>query len=213
MFSNVWYQCCCLRADTAPGALFLAGLPRARSARGTEPHTHRFWSTSFRLVVTWLTERTYVSTDCTGGLGETIKRKGGVSQARLSSPHLLHWTITIRSIDSCQNSTATEQYPMTISRAHVSTHWGDVIYLEAVRWPVSYFLASLGSEHRKTDTHIGHQCCDQLTAVKTRYPLTSITWLYRGLRCRPIEVKYFFEVIRWQGTGFQMIAGSSLFFF
>ena len=41
---------------------------------------------------------------------------------------------------------------------------------------------------------IAHQCCDQLTAVKTRYPLTSITWLYRGLRCRPIEVKYFLKL-------------------
>ena len=40
----------------------IAGLPRARSARGTEPHTHGIWSTSFRLVVTWLTERTYVHT-------------------------------------------------------------------------------------------------------------------------------------------------------
>ena len=40
----------------------IAGLPRARNARGTEPHTHRSWSTSFRLVVTWLTERTYVRT-------------------------------------------------------------------------------------------------------------------------------------------------------
>ena len=28
--------------------------------------------------------RTYASTDCTGGVGETIKRKGGVSQACLS---------------------------------------------------------------------------------------------------------------------------------
>ena len=27
--------------------------------------------------------RTYVSTDCTGRVGETIKRKGGVSQACL----------------------------------------------------------------------------------------------------------------------------------
>ena len=118
--------------------------------------------------------RTYACTDCTGGVGETIKRKGGVSQARLSSPHLLHWTITIRSIDSCQNSTATEQYPMTISRAHVSTHWGDVIYLEAVRWPVSYFLASLGSEHRKTDTHIGHQCVInwQLSKQDIRWPVS-----------------------------------------
>ena len=31
-----------------------------------------------------------------------------------------------------------------------------------------------------------------LTAVKTGYLLTSITWPYRGLRSRPIGVKYFF---------------------
>ena len=55
---------------------------------------------------------------------------------------------------------------------------------------------------------IAHQCCDQLTAVKTRYPLSSITWPYRGLRCRPIQVEYFFVVIRWRVTSFQMIAGS-----
>ena len=30
-----------------------------------------------------MTERRYTSTDCTGGVGETIKRKGGVSQACL----------------------------------------------------------------------------------------------------------------------------------
>ena len=29
---------------------------------------------------------------------------------------------------------------------------------------------------------IGHPCCDQLTAVKKGYPLTSVTWLHRGLR-------------------------------
>ena len=52
---------------------------------------------------------------------------------------------------------------------------------------------------------------NQLTAVKTRYPLTYFTWPYRGLRCRPIEVEYFLEVIRWQVTSFQMIADSSLF--
>ena len=36
--------------------------------------------------------------------------------------------------------------------------------------------------------------CDQLTTVKTGYPLTSITWPYRGLRCRPIEVEYFLKL-------------------
>ena len=52
--------------------------------------------------------------------------------------------------------------------------------------------------------HIGHQCNDQLTAVKTGSPLTSITRQYRGLRCWPIEVKYFlklsadkFQVFNW----------------
>ena len=43
-------------------------------------------------------------------------------------------------------------------------------------------------------TSIGHQCCDQLTAVKTGYPLTSITWPYRGHRCWYSEVKYFLKV-------------------
>ena len=76
-----------------------------------------------------------------------------------------------------------------------------------------HFLASLGAQENWYCTHIAHQCCDQLTAVKTGYPLTSITWPYRGLRCRPIEVEYLFEVIRWQVTSFQMIAGSSLIFF
>ena len=81
--------------------------------------------------------RTYASTDCTGGVGETVKRKGGLSLACLwrvlTSPHLLYRAFTIWSIDSCQNRITTDQYPMTISRAHVSTHRGDVIYLEAVR--------------------------------------------------------------------------------
>ena len=30
---------------------------------------------------------------------------------------------------------------------------------------------------------IAHPCCDQLTVVKTGYPLTSITWPYCRLRC------------------------------
>ena len=77
---------------------------------------------------------------------------------------------------------------------------------------IPHFLASLGEKKNWYCTNIAQKYCDQLTAVKTGYSLTSITWPYRGLRCRPIEVKYFFEVIRWQGTGFQMIAGSSLIF-
>ena len=51
-----------------------------------------------------------------------------------------------------------------------------------------------------------------IDSCQNRVPLTSITWPYRGLRCQPIEIEYFFEVIRWQVTSFQMIAGSSLIF-
>ena len=68
----------------------------------------------------------------------------------------LHWPFTIWSIDSCQNRIATDQYHIAISRAHVSTHQGDVIYFEAVRGPVvlldrdqcsiSYFVASLRAQ-------------------------------------------------------------------
>ena len=47
--------------------------------------------------------------------------------------------------------------------------------------------------------------------LSKQYPLTSIIWLYRGLRYWPIEVEDFLKVICWQVTSFQMIAGSSLF--
>ena len=77
---------------------------------------------------------------------------------------------------------------------------------------ISHFLASLGAQDDWYCSHIADQCCDQLTADITGYLLTSINWPYRGLRCRPIEVEYLFEVIRWQVNCFQMTAGSSLFF-
>ena len=138
-------KCICEIVIDTVIAIVIAGLPRARSARGTEPHTHRIWSTSFRLVVTWLTERTYVrtyaSTDCTGRVGETLKRKGGVAQVCLGKC-LLYWTFTIWSIDRCQNRIATDQYHMTILQARVSTHRSDVIYLEAVCWLVNCFTRS-----------------------------------------------------------------------
>ena len=54
----------------------LAGLPRARA-----PYS---WNmVNLFLFGCHVTERTYASTDCTGRVGETIKRKGGVSQACL----------------------------------------------------------------------------------------------------------------------------------
>ena len=91
--------------------------------------------------------RTYASTDCTGGVGETIKTKGGVSQACLgmSTSLTLDITFTIWSIDGCQNRIATDQYPMTISPAHVSTHWGDVkIHILDINVVINWQLSKQG---------------------------------------------------------------------
>ena len=49
---------------------------------------------------------------------------------------------------------------------------------------------------------IGHPCYDQLTPVKTRYPLTSDTWPYRRLKFTAHRGQVFFEVYRWQSAGF-----------
>ena len=47
---------------------------------GQNPILKRIWSTFFRLVVTWLTERPSVRTDSGGGGWETKEEKGGVSR-------------------------------------------------------------------------------------------------------------------------------------
>ena len=48
---------------------------------------------------------------------------------------------------------------------------------------------------------IGHQSYGQLTPVKTRYPLTSITWPYPRLKLDLFKVTCFFEGKRRPGTG------------
>ena len=58
---------------------------------------------------------------------------------------------------------------------------------------------------------IGHPCYDQLTPVKTRYPLTSITWPYHGLKLTAHRGQVFFW--SWPRTRcwfFDWIAGSCL---
>ena len=65
---------------------------------------------------------------------------------------------------------------------------------QAYQCSISRFLASLGAKENWYGTHIAHQCCDQLTAVKTGYPLTGITWPSHGLRCPPIEFEYFLKL-------------------
>ena len=81
-------------------------------------------------------DRAYVRVYGLYGWGREDYQKEGRGVSGVSGQvHIVYIgrIFTIWSIDSCQNSIATDQYPMTISRAHVSTHRGDVFLLEAVR--------------------------------------------------------------------------------
>ena len=51
---------------------------------------------------------------------------------------------------------------------------------------------------------IGDPWYDQLTPVKTRYPLASITWPHPGLKLTAHRGQVFFEVDRWPGAGFSI---------
>ena len=64
---------------------------------------------------------------------------------------------------------------------------------------LSHFLASLAAQEKTNCTSM----LWSTDSCQNRASLTSITWPHRGLMCRPIEVEYFFEVIRWQITSFK----------
>ena len=86
-----------------------------------------------------------------------------------------------------------------------------IVFLDRDQCSIPYFPASLGAQgnwytYWTSMLWLIDSCQNNISADQYHLP-------YRGFRCRPIEVKYFFEVIRWQDTGFQMIAGSSLIFF
>lgn len=72
---------------------------------------------------------------------------------------------------------------------HVTVHPTILPALQGNQCKISGFLAR---QFGSLQLDIAHPCCGQLTAVKTRYPLTSITRPYCRLRYRTIEVRFFF---------------------
>ena len=113
---------------------------------------------------------------------------------------------------------------MTISRAHVSTHRGGVIYLEAVRWPVNHLTRSrsmlnllLSSKFESTGKLIMHTYwTSMLWTIDSCQNRVSADQDHLTVSRAHVSTHWgqvFFEVIRWQVTSFQMIAGSSLIFF
>ena len=134
MFSYSISMDCCFEISKC----ILAGLP--------EPLLEEYGQPLFVwLSRDWPIVRTYVSARqqiVWVGYGRLSKGREGCLRRVLVNSNLLYWTFTIWSIDSCQNRIATDQYHMIISQAQVSTHRGDVIYLEAVRWPINCFSRS-----------------------------------------------------------------------
>ena len=76
----------------------------------------------------WPCVRTYASTDCTGGVGENIKRKGGVSQACLSKSTF--FALDIHNMVNWQLSKQDSHWP--VSHDHIagscvsSLRWRDL---------------------------------------------------------------------------------------
>ena len=98
-----------------------------------------------------------------------------------------------------------KNWPYTDHQLSVCTTGKPMFYL-----PLSSKFGSPGATWYCTSLDIHVVMNWQLSK---RYLLTSIIWLYRGLRYWPIEVEDFFKVICWQVTSFQMIAGLKFIFF
>ena len=72
-----------------------------------------------------------------------------------------YWTSMFWSIDSCQNRVSADQYHLTVSRAQVSTHRGQVFF-EVIRWQVTSFQMIAGSIFLKFVWNMLCLCAAQL---------------------------------------------------
>ena len=109
--------------------LLLAGLPCTQVRMGQSLILIEYGQPLFVwLSRDWPSVRTYASTDCTGGVGETIKRKGGVSQVCLgkSTSFLLH----IHNMVNWQLSKQDSHWPLPhdyiAGSCVISSRWRDL---------------------------------------------------------------------------------------
>ena len=97
--------------------------------------------------------RTYASTDCTGRVGETIKRKGGVSQVCLGKP--LSFILAVHNMVNWQLSKQDSHWP--VSHGHIegscvnSWRWRDLFGSCPLTSCFTRSQSMLIWEHRKTD--------------------------------------------------------------
>ena len=90
---------------------------------------------------------------------------------------------TFRVDRSCIRVVTLSEYWTCMPPIHVCQTWNAAL-LQVCRRRV---------KDHKQKLNIGHPCCGQLTPVKTRYPLTSIRWPYRGLKWSAHRGQLFFR--------------------
>ena len=95
-------------------------------------------------------------------------------------------------VDIADSTARAPKRAKQLSMATILSFFGVVLVSCRVNFHVVRSASQYSACRIYMSTHIGHECFDQLTTVKTCYLLASITWPYRGLRSRPIGVKYFF---------------------
>ena len=127
----------------------------------------------------------------------TIVRDSGapITKGHHAEPHTYrtHAFIFVWSSSSAVNSSQVRTYVRRRRRTTWRPYW------------------SIYALHTSLQFDIGDPFYGQLTAVKSRYPLTSTTWPYRGLRLELIEVKCFLKLTADQVMDFHWMAGSSVF--
>ena len=141
-------------------------------------------------------DRAYASTVCTGGVGQTIKSRGGVSKASLGKStsfildihNIVNWQLSKQDSHSLYRRLMCQLIEVTWFIWKLSA--GQLIVLQdRDQCSISYFVASLGAKlimHTYWTSMLW-----SIDSCHTGYPLTSITWAYRRLRCRPIEIRWF----------------------
>ena len=80
------------------------------------------------------------------------------------------------------------------------------IWRPAFSRPAGQLIHAAGLQSASKQFDIGDPFYDQLTAVKLGYPLTSITWPYRGLKLKLVEILFFF--LTWPLTRLWTFIGS-----
>ena len=103
-------------------------LPKCPLNSGAPTRASRAWDRAPYSFGCHVIDRAYASTDCTGGVGETIKRKGGVSQACLGKS--TSFILDIHNMVNWQLSKQDSHWPL--SHDHIasscvnSSRWRDL---------------------------------------------------------------------------------------